>query len=799
MGASERALRTLSAGNHTLLHAVDERQLLHDMCHIIVEVGGYRMAWVGYAEHDERRTIRPMAHAGREEGLLDTEELTWATTESGQTTGATAIRTGKPCVNRNIVSAPEIGPRWREQALKRGFASVSSFPLHIDGEVLGVLSIFAPEPNAFDEAEVALLGEMAADLAFGIRTLRGRAEHALAEERLKRVDRALKTLSAGNRTLLRATDEQELLKDMCQVIVEVGGYRMAWVGYAQQDEQKTIRPMAYAGFEEGYLASHHRTWADTQDATFASGNAIRTGKPVVGRDILTAANVSPNRREEALKRGYASVSAFPVSVNGKVLGNLTIIASEPDAFDEAEVNLLGELADDLAFGIATLRMRARHEQAEETIRRMAYQNALTGLPNRTRLEERLAAAIAGAKAQHRSLALLTLNVDRFREINEVIGFRQGDRLLQEMGPRLQKVLAEGEMLAHLGVDEFAVLLPRADVEYASEKARRILKALDEPFEVSGIRVEVRASIGIALFPGHGTEPDLLILRADSAMYQAKRAHCGFALFKGDTEQENLRRLALIGDLRRAIDEGQLLLYCQPKADLHTGSICGAEALVRWRHPEHGMIAPDRFVPLAESTGLIQPLTYWVLNAALGQCYEWREAGLAVPLAVNLSARNLHDPRLLERIGGLLTTWGASPDWLQVELTESALMEDPAAALDVLRRLSKMGIKLFVDDFGTGYSSLSYLQELPIDAVKIDKSFVLDMTRNEESLVIVRSTIDLAHNLGLEVVAEGTESKEIQDQLVALGCDMAQGSYVGPPMASERFLEWQRQAAADNAA
>jgi diguanylate cyclase len=609
------------------------------------------------------------------------------------------------------------------------------------------------------------------------------------EHELKRVNRAHRTLSAGNRTLLRATEEQELLREMCRVIVKLGGYRMAWVGYAQHDEQKTIRPMAYAGFEDGFLDRPGITWADTKRGTAAM--AIGTGNPCVGRNVLTDPDFSA-WREEALKRGYASVSSFPLHIDSEVLGNLTIFAAEPDAFDEAEFELLSELADDLAFGIATLRMRIKQRQAEETVRHIAYYDAPTGLPNRAHLTERLEAAIPAAKQQHWSLALLILNIDRFREINEVIGYRQGDKLLHDVGMRLQSVLLEPSSLACIGIDEFAILLPKSDAEHAIQIAERTLSALDEPFELSGTKIDVRASIGVALFPRHGTEPDLLILRADAAMYQAKRAHSGYAVYKGDTEQESLNRLALICDLRHGIDDNQLLLYCQPKVHMRTRTVCGAEALVRWQHPQHGLMPPDRFIPLAEHTGLIRPLTYWVLNAALGQCYAWHEAGLAVPLAVNVSARNLRDPKLLERVTGLLTTWGGTPDWLQLELTESTLMDDPAGALEVLNRLRQTGIKLFVDDFGIGYSSLSYLHKLPINAVKIDKSFTLDIGAKEDSLVIVRSTIDLAHNLGFEVVAEGTENQVIWDRLVSMDCDVAQGSYISAPIPATGLLDWQKQ-------
>ncbi|MBI2312785.1 MAG: EAL domain-containing protein [Betaproteobacteria bacterium] len=599
-------------------------------------------------------------------------------------------------------------------------------------------------------------------------------------------------LSAGNRTLLRAGGEQELLEEMCRAVVEVAGYRMAWVGYAQHDAEKTIRPMAYAGFESGFLQRPGATWDEsTERGRGASGNAIRTGKPFIVRDVQTDPYFAP-WREAATKRGYASVLGLPLRIDGEVGGALVIYAQEPDAFDQAELELLSEMADDLAYGISALRTRIRQREAEEKIRRMAFYNPLTGLPNRLMLRQRLEQAIADAKRNNRSFPLLVLDLDRFREINEALGYVQADKLLQEIGPRLAKALAEQEFLAYIGEDAFAVLLPGGDAEHGADAARRILKALDQPFEAAGLLIDVRASIGIALFPGHGADPDSLILRADAAMYQAKHSSSGYAVHPGGKSREHARRLALVGELHRAIQDNELLLYCQPKAHIRTGTLCGAEALVRWRHPRHGMMALTEVIQIAEQTGLIRPLTYWVIGSALRQCHAWCEAGCEIPLAVNVSARNLREPLFVDRVKGLLSTWGTDPGLLQIEVTESALMEDPAGALETLTRLHAMGIEIGIDDFGTGYSSLSYLKRLPVDTLKVDQSFVRDIAVDANSATIVQSTIDLAHDLSLKVVGEGVENREIWDRLAALGCDMAQGHYLTEPLPAEEFTEWQRR-------
>lgn len=610
---------------------------------------------------------------------------------------------------------------------------------------------------------------------------------------LARLHRALQTLSAGNRTLLRASNEQELLQDMCRVIVEAGQYRLAAVAYAVNDAQKSLRWMASIGIEPGAFETSNFTWADTEFGHTAIATAIRTGQPVIGRHILTDplydGPMYAGVRASALQQGYASATAIPLRINGEVFGAIAMAAAEPDAFDAPEAELLFELANDLAYGIDNLRTRTQNLAAQATIARLAFYDPLTGLPNRALLLEGLAAAIDSARQQHRTLALLHLEVGRFNEINKVLGYRSGDELLQKLGQRLMGAADEGQTLARVGEAEFALLLPHADAEGAIEVARRLVNALHQPVEVSGLMLDAKVGIGIALFPGHATDADTLIRRAHAAMHQTQAARGGYALYTGGQEVESTRRLSLMGDLHRAIASDELLLYCQPKVDFASRRVSGAEALVRWRHPLKGMISPTEFIPLAEQAGMITPLTNWMLEAAFRQCHAWREAELECPLAVNLSALDLYDPGLIDRARGLFSTWGIAPELIQFELTESALMVDPAEALDALTRLRQMDVKLFIDDFGTGHSSLSYLQMLPVDAVKIDQSFVMPMVASGDSAVIVRSTIELGHNLGLKVVAEGVESEPIWKRLADLGCDVAQGYLISKPMPAEEFHQW----------
>jgi diguanylate cyclase (GGDEF)-like protein/PAS domain S-box-containing protein len=432
------------------------------------------------------------------------------------------------------------------------------------------------------------------------------------------------------------------------------------------------------------------------------------------------------------------------------------------------------------------------KRAEETIRHMTYHDQLTGLPNGALLHERLRLAILDARRERQPLALLLMNVDRFREINHTLGHQNGDRVLLELAYRLGDVLGEPDRVARLRGDEFALLLPGADANLARQVAAKVLKALEQPFVVERLPIEIGASVGISVRPEHGDEAEILLQRADMAMQAAKRLSGGCVVYSAECDPYDPRRLALLGELRRAIEADQLVLHYQPKVDLKTRAVVGAEALVRWRHPKRGMVPPDQFIPLAEQGGLIKPLTRWVLDHALTQCETWTRDRPKIPVAVNLSARNLHDPQLVEQVAGLLASRGVAPELLQLELTESAVMTDPVRAGEILGVLQASGVGISIDDFGTGYSSLAYLRRLPVSELKIDKSFVMGMAHGDEDTAIVRSTNDLGHNLGLSVVAEGVEDESTLDLLGSFGCDAAQGFYMGRPMPPDDLARWLRE-------
>lgn len=436
---------------------------------------------------------------------------------------------------------------------------------------------------------------------------------------------------------------------------------------------------------------------------------------------------------------------------------------------------------------ATVELEAKTRENEW----QALHDALTGLPNRTLFLRHLREAIERTQPGHR-VAVMIMDLDRFKEINDTLGHHFGDRLLQQIGPRLAHVLRDGDLMARLGGDEFGVVLPDLPDEAAAVRvAERLLEELERPLTVEGLALDVTGSIGIAIHPVHSDDVEALLRCADVAMYAAKDAGGGFEVYRASLDQHSPQRLTLVSQVRPGIENGEFVLHYQPKLRLADGRATGVEALVRWEHPERGLIPPDAFIPLVEQTVLLRPLTHHVLEQAMQQWHAWARRGLQVGVAVNLSARSLLDTELPEHVAGLLDRWDMPARFLTLELTESFLMADSTRSIGVMAELSDVGVRLSIDDFGTGYSSLSYLKRLPLDEIKVDRSFVMNMQRDPNDAMIVRATVELGKNLGLQVVAEGVEDPDTLQELTELGCDLAQGYLISRPVpAAEvtRYLE-----------
>ena len=456
---------------------------------------------------------------------------------------------------------------------------------------------------------------------------------------------------------------------------------------------------------------------------------------------------------------------------------------------ESRADELGELA--IAFNNMRLAVSAREQQ----ITIMAYHDALTGLPNRALFNDRLAHALGTARRLSHPVSVMLIDLNRFKEINDTFGHHVGDLLLCEVGRRLLGTLTRAsDTVARLGGDEFAIILPATSAVMAVEVAKKVLHAFEGPVAFENRFFDIEGSLGIAGFPEHGEDPHLLMSHADAAMYNAKRNRLGFSLYEPNLNMDTTAdaRLSLAGELRQAIEKNELVLYYQPCIKLGRSQLTGVEALVRWRHPARGFLAPDEFIPFAEQSGYIRAITHWVMNAAFAQSVRWREEGYAIKISINLSMRDLLSSDLVDRCGELLRRHGVASDWFVLEVTESVIMDDPEKALGTAHRLHQMGFQLSIDDFGTGYSSLGLIKKLPIAELKIDRSFVMDMTDDSENAIIVRSVVDLAHNMGFLVVAEGVESAAALKMLTDMGCDAAQGYHICKPVPAEQIPLWLAQ-------
>jgi diguanylate cyclase (GGDEF)-like protein len=520
-------------------------------------------------------------------------------------------------------------------------------------------------------------------------------------------------------------------------------------------------------------------------------NVFRTGEPATDVAHLNdEGGRGPNTK--ALET-YA-----PVVLRGKRVGVIEIyqdygpVAAAAAASFWPVAAVLGVVLFVLYLSLFPLlrRVTKRLRKQVEEIEHQAMHDSLTGLPNRVLFRDRLEQALHGARRNPGEVAVMFLDLDRFKEVNDTLGHESGDILLREVGQRLAHSLRAGDSVARLGGDEFAVLASGPDdADDALVVARKLRQAVEWPFTLRGLTLEVEASIGIALFPDHGTDVDTLLRHADVAMYQSKEAHSGAGIYSPERDVYSPDRLKLLGELRRAIEQGELVLHYQPKINLKTSEVLGFEALVRWQHPEQGLLPPERFVPFAEHTGLIKPLTRYVMREAVRSCSRWVQCGLDLSIAVNLSSRDLLDLHLPDEVRLLLNETAIDPRRLELEITENTILSDPVRTRTILSRLKDLGVRLAIDDFGSGYSSLGYLKRLPLDVLKIDKSFVMSMMADDDSAAIVRSTIDLAHNLGLEVVAEGVATEHISAVLAALHCDAAQGFYFSGPIVESEVASW----------
>ena len=598
------------------------------------------------------------------------------------------------------------------------------------------------------------------------------------------MEREAAVLRAATLDLTRTLDLGSVLDKLLEHLAQLVPYDTANIMLIEDDSRLAVR--AIRGYER---------WGDplvTRDSVFDLRTHPIFGALIRGRRsiLIRETRGHPGWQRHAGANHVRNWMGVPLVANDRVIGLYAVDKSEPGFFTSRHVQLTEAMAPHAAIAIQNARLFEQLHEREEQLQRQVYHDTLTGLPNRLLFQDRLALAVAQAHRHGNGLAVLFLDVDRFKVINDSLGHSVGDRLIREVAVRLRSCLREGDTVARLGGDEFTLLLP--DVGQAVDAAKVAKKVLDVvrmPFELDGRELFVTSSLGISLYPDDGRDAETLVKNADAAMYRAKeQGRDLYQLYTPALNATALERLALESSLRKALAHSELLLHYQPILDVATRRVHGVEALLRWRHPELGLVPPGDFIPLAEVTGLILAIGPWVLRAACAQARAWQDLQPGLRMAVNLSARQFQEAGLVGHVTDALADTGLDPHCLQLEITESSAMQNAQTAIQTLRELKALGVGLSIDDFGTGYSSLSYLKRFPIDTLKIDQSFIRDIGTDPDDAAIASAIIALAHTLKLTVVAEGVETADQLEFLTRHGCDRTQGYFFSRPLAAERCSE-----------
>ncbi|MFD2233535.1 EAL domain-containing protein [Phaeospirillum tilakii] len=659
--------------------------------------------------------------------------------------------------------------------------------------------VISGEPAHF-EAYAELSGQWLDIVAY--RTEPGRiavlsidiSDHKAAEDRARRLSRLYAALSQCNQAIVHSANQEDLFPQVCHAAVEFGGMTAAWIGWIDQEAQ-CVKPAATYGIGPADLEQLQVSIAESGHfGQGPTGCAIRLDRPVWSDDIVRDGGFDPRWWEWPTGMGVASAAALPLHRRGNVVGNLTLYCDTPNAFDNEARKLMAEMASDISFALDNFAREAERRQSEARINDLAFFDQLTGLANRALLIDHLKQAIAGCLRSETFNALFFIDLDNFKTINDTLGHDRGDLLLQQVAQRLSSVVRAVDTLARFGGDEFVLLvqgLSRDETEAAADAETvcgKILAALDRPLQLDDAFYRCTASIGVTLFGNRVHSVDDLLKQADMAMYKAKGAGRNNARFFDPVMQSIiLNRLALERDLAEAIRLEQFTLHYQPQI-FGTDRVVGAEALIRWPHPTRGMVSPADFIPLAEENGQILAIGEWVLKTACAQLIAWagRPEFADLSIAVNVSARQFREPNFVETVVKTVNETGVNPRMLKLELTESLMVVSVQEVIEKMTLLRERGLRFSLDDFGTGYSSMAYLKRLPLEQLKIDQSFIRDLLTDPNDAAIARAIVDLAHSLGLEVIAEGVETQEQQDFLIGLGCYMFQGYLFSRPLTADAF-------------
>ena len=622
------------------------------------------------------------------------------------------------------------------------------------------------------------------DKPYLLAIVRDITEHKLDEAKIKRLTRIYSVLSGINTVIVRVHEEEELFRDACRIAVEHGGFIFGWIGKLDADSQQ-VRPVAWAGHGDGYLEQINLTArVDAPGNCVLTAQALTKAKPMICNDIASDERIG-NWRSEALSRGYRSVAVFPLMLADRPIGVFVLYAPESDVFDEMEMRLLVEAAGDISFALD-------HLEQEKRLNYLAYFDVITGLPNRTLFLDRIAQKINFMHHAGEAFCLIMFDLDRFSGINETLGRQAGDDLLRQVTRRLQGILDETDILAHFAADHFGIAARHddgnANIGYCIE---RILSAIqNQPFLVGGSELRVSARAGVSSYPADGEDIESLLRNSEAALKKAKLTGDKYLFYAPAFNALVGEKLLLENKLRQALELKQLVLYYQPKVNLGNGRISGLEALLRWNDPQDGLVPPMKFIPLLEETGMILEVGQWVLEKAISDSLAWQTKGLQSPrIAVNISQIQLQQKDFVSMIGRVVKGDQAAASRLELEITESLVMHDIVENIQKLRMIREMGVEVAIDDFGTGYSSLSYIAKLPVNTLKIDRAFIMNMTSSSDDLSIVSTIISLAHSLNIRVVAEGVETIEQAKLLHLLRCDEIQGFLFSPAVPAEQIEEF----------
>ena len=773
LGYVAQVSAALSSASEAILRAPSEEQLFRLVCEAIVSNGCVIGAVAMLADSDN--WLRPVAGAGDKINAIHAVALA-VDLHSEQHPGfiATAFQRGRAAYIDDFLTDAHF-EKWHDSALK-GIRSAAVVPITKNKRSIGTLLCFFDQPDALRDDQVTLLERTAETISFALDNFEREKQHKAAERAAVRLARMFAALSATNEAMMRAATRAELCQRVCEAAVLGGNFTSAAITFARSDGE-ALDTMSAAG----PAADRVRGLQIPLDALHperlgVGGIAYRSKRPCVTNDYLADTRLT-YWYDQIVRTGTKSGAGWPLFKGNEPVGALIFMSSELDTFTPELIELMQRLADNVSFALANFDRIDEKLEADEKIKYVATHDGLTGLINRAMFSQLLDASIEIARRHDRQFALLFIDLDRFKIINDTLGHSCGDALLIETARRLRENVRSSDAVVRLGGDEFVVILQEIhDGQEVMIIAQKLLSLVMKPMLLSAQECRVTASIGVAIFPSHGEDEETLTKNADLAMYLAKNeGKNGVRFFSPDLKTPLLERLMLETSLRHALERNEFVLHYQPKRNLATGQITGVEALLRWEHPDLGLLQPAQFISLSEETGLMVQIGHWVLRTACQQNMIWQRAGLTpVSMAINLSAREFINDGLLEQIDRALAESGMPAKFLQLEITESMVMQDVGRAIKVLLAIKSRGVRLAIDDFGTGYSSMASIKRFPADVLKIGRSLVRDLPQNAEDKAIADAIISLGKALGLTIVAEGVETADQEIFLREHACHEMQG-------------------------